>query len=121
MLCRSKVTTSCEGGAGSSGTRSTQAASSRTKLPSSSMKRSGSSMEVVVIKWSCPTVLLAKNLEATILEMWMGRSKATSPMFPGWWVGATLLRSATTVRMVFHVEPEAELEGNLDVEPVLTG
>lgn len=66
-------------------------------------------MEMMVVKWACPTVATAAHLEATLMELWRGRSKATSPAFPGWWVGMSLYRTATTVRAVFHVEPEADL------------
>lgn len=62
-----------------------------------------------MVKWSCPTTAAAKALEDSLITLWMGRSKAVSPYFPGWYVGMTLYRTGTTVRQVFHVEPEALL------------
>lgn len=66
-------------------------------------------MEILVIKWSCPTPGEARILERSIEEMWMGRSKAISPSHPGWYVGMATYRTGTTVRAVFHVEPESEV------------
>jgi len=66
-------------------------------------------MEILVVKWSFRTEALARAFEREI-ERWMcGVSKMTSPHFPGWAVVWGTYRFETTLRLVFHVEPEAVL------------
>lgn len=66
-------------------------------------------MELVILKWVSPTDADSRKLERSIESLLMGLSKVTSPAFPGWVVCWATYRLSTTLRLVFHVEPEADM------------
>jgi len=110
MQCRSLTTTTCAAGAGKSNTPSTRAPSSAMKPPSSSKRYSTSfPVEIAILKWSSPTPEEAAELRRLIKSLLQGLSKLTSPEFPGWALQWNIEPAGTTTRLVFHVEPEAEL------------
>jgi len=111
VRCQSNPTTSCADGVVSCDKRSTTEQSSATKPPSSSRRSQTSSfpLEILTLKWVSMTPTETAKLIVTVREMMRALHKVTSPEFPGWAVVWNIYSGPTTTRLVFHVEPEAEL------------